>query len=283
MAKGARCLSQNPTAAKFVNNLYSYVTDVATLKKQKDIRWSGVERGPISTLHGSAHKLDFVSFPSEEFEVIADTKSYDKNGYDKFMKDLDLAKNDSPLGVQNALKCVKNYFKKAKELKIQPKLIVVTHSSGGTSAVKFLEKLKEIHNPVTEKNYTTASLVFSIDPVKEAHLALYEVLEQYAGQYWDEYWSGTPVNPKIINVWSRSQPDTLYKPWNVKSWINVYQTVDTLGLKGSLKFGIKGSPVEGADQNVYIKSGLGAGGHGEIAFHDKTLTLFKEAFNKVIQ
>src|SRR5690606_28069465 len=117
-------------------------------------------------------------------------------------------------------------------------------------------------------------LMLTIDPVKEAHLAIKEVGEQMAGNAGREVYNAIPLldDKKILppNVWTRNQPSILYKPSNVTRSISFYQNVDTEGIKGPVKFGIHGSPIHNADRNYFIDKGLGTDAHGAIATHEKT-------------
>lgn len=145
------------------------------------------------------------------------------------------------------------------------KIILMSHSSGGRSVVKFLEKMKAVEN-------FKADLVLTIDPVKEAQHAISEVIPQLSHRYLEQgagWILDIDVPEREAAVWSRKQPKVLYKTSNAKRWINFYQHVDTEGLKGPVKFGIKGSPVHKADRNIYIESGLGSSAHGEIGYHSK--------------
>lgn len=249
------------------------------LKTSDYAKWSGIDAGPMQLflndekVNEESRRYQFASFPSEESELISDPDKISLKSLKKIPEEIAYSKASFPQGIQNALDCVQKYYSQAKAKGIKPKLIVMSHSSGGRSVVKFLEQLKK--SPFQKR----AHLVLSIDPVKEAHHAIQEVLEQVP--------QNTAVGlinkiPKVkikntpVNVWTRNQPSSLYKPGNADRWINFYQQEDTEGIGMPIKFGIHGSPIAGADENIFIKKGLGAKGHGEITYHDKTLEKIKD-------
>tara|TARA_R110000868_G_scaffold159516_1_gene388387 strand:+ start:4411 stop:5586 length:1176 start_codon:yes stop_codon:yes gene_type:complete len=238
-----------------------------------DEKWSALSAGPLNQLAsaGKTKALNWVSFASEETEILGDPgslSSYTPTGSTIY-----------PRGVVLALSCLKAYRDSAKQKGITPKIIVQSHSSGARSAVKFLEVLKAYTPP------QSVDLMLTIDPVKEAHLAVDEVLAQIAGNANRAVYNSLPfvddVEIKPPNVWTRRQPNTLYKPSNTSRAVNVYQNVDTEGLKSSIKFGIHGSPIHNADINLFIKDGLGGDAHGEITRHDKTKELIKKEYQRL--
>jgi len=241
-------------------------------------KWSAISAGPMdqmlfnSSLATFKNNYQITSFPSEETELLARDDAFTLEYLKKIPSEYISSSNTLPKGILNALKCTVEYMASAKKKNIEPKIIVQSHSSGGRSAVKFLEHLKKLPNPVSSKTGIEVDLVFSIDPVKEAHEAVKEVLSQMAGNLVRE--------DKPVNVWTRKQPESLYKPSNAKRWVNVYQNVDTDGLKGAVKFGIRGSPIENADKNFFIKEGLKNDAHGAIAKHTKTLELYAQELAK---
>ena len=224
-------------------------------------KWSGIEAGPMNQffsdpfLKTKGKVLDFAVFASEEAEVYGDQKNIS-------LKKI-IVGNKTPPGIAGAQACVTKYLAEAKKLSIKPKIIVLTHSSGGRSAVKFAERVKA--------QGVNLDLVFSMDPVKEAQKAMLEVAGQYA------------TFKKNVAVHSRKQPDALYKTSNASRWVNVYQNVDTEGLKTKMKFGIHGSPVHEADKNVYIKDGMGSAAHGEIAYSPETTNIFIEEMKTLLK
>ncbi len=238
-----------------------------------DEKWSALSAGPLNQLAGTAStkSLNWVSFASEETEILGDPgslSSYTSAGSTIY-----------PRGVVLALSCLKKYRESAKQKGLTPKVIVQSHSSGARSAVKFLEVLKRYTPP------QSVDLMLTIDPVKEAHLAVDEVLAQIAGNANRAVYNRLPfvddVEIKPPNVWTRRQPNTLYKPSNTTRAVNVYQNVDTEGLKSSIKFGIHGSPIHNADYNLFIKDGLGGDAHGEITRHEKTKALIEQEYRRL--
>lgn len=278
-----RCLDEDTLEAKSKKYIYNKVTTF--IKSTGRVpRWSGIEAGPLnlflqnSSLRKHISTMQFISYPSEESELLDGDQGLTMDNMKKIASDFVLSTAGVPRGMQNALACTESYLSSAKKQKIKPKLVVITHSSGGRTAVKFLEKLKEQEVKV--------DLVFTMDPVKEAHEAVKEVISQYSGNAvrdLERKLSDDVPKNKPVNVWTRDQPKVLYKVSNAKQWINVYQGVDTLGLKGPVAFGIRGSPVYKADVNQYIKEGLGKDAHGAIVYHEKTTELFVEHFLKVFE
>jgi len=256
-------------------HLYSKVLASLEKKKSSYTKWSGIERGILNKmisepgLNQKAKNYDFAIFPSEESELIAAPEKISFSKLRDIASEVRDSKAGRPVGIGSALSCASNYFSKAKALGISPKLIVLSHSSGGRSAVKFLERLKA-YVP-----HQKANLVMTIDPVKEAHHAIEEVASQYAGKARDKVLEYIPFvnsdeNDGPVNVWTRKQPESLYKTSNSDRWINFYQNVDRHGLGASPKFGIHGSPVANADENQFIK-GLTSKGHGDICFDEDVL------------
>jgi hypothetical protein len=259
---------------------YSYLMEILKNKGSAYTKWSGVDKGPLSLflndpeLNKEARFFNFANFASEESELIANPEKIDSSSAGELLKDVSLSVSGFPQGVLNALVCTQSYFKKAKELGISPKLIVQSHSSGGRSVVKFLEHLKQYAPKVK------ADLVMTIDPVKEAHHAIEEVADQFAGKVGTALIDYIPfVNPephdKPVNVWSRKQPKSLYKTSNTKKWINFYQNEDSNGIDLPVKFGIHGSPIHNADKNYFIQ-GLGKKGHGGICYDERVLEKVKK-------
>ena len=232
--------------------------------------WSALQAGPLNKLASmnATEQLAWVSFASEESEVLANPK--------KLSNYAGMNSAIYPRGIESAVACFSEYILSAKAMNVAPKIIVQGHSSGGRSAVKFIDYVKTLSPPVE------IDLFFSIDPVKEAHLAVGEVVSQIAGNANRSLYNLIPfVEDKEIkppNVWTRHQPEILYRPRNTKRMINVYQNVDTDGLKGPIKFGIHGSPIEGADVNRYISDELGSDAHGLIGRHEKTLELLVDEY-----
>lgn len=236
-------------------------------------KWSGLSAGPLNQLAstGSSQEVNWVSFASEESEILADPQNLESySGVNSQIY---------PRGVYLAMSCLQTYQDSARRLGISPKIVIQGHSSGGRSSVKFLELLERLQPE------TKVDLMLTIDPVKEAHLAVGEVLSQIAGNANRSIYNSIPfvddVEIKPPNVWTRRQPDTLYKPDNVSRSVNVYQNVDTDGLKGPIKFGIHGSPVHNADINQFISNDLGSDAHGEITRHERTRSIIASEYQKL--
>ncbi len=290
MTYGLSCFGDGKKLDPGLHDKY-YETVKATLKAKgrgTDI-WSAIDKGIIplflsdEKLSVDANKYDFASFPSEESELIADVNNITWDKITKLNREMSASAAGIPKGIVNAIACTAKYLKKAREMNITPKVIVLTHSSGGRSAVKYHEAMKKIVNPLSGKMDFKSDLVFTIDPVIEAHEAIKEVADQYAGKAVDA------VNPfsdgkkqKIpVKVWSRDNSDRLYKTSNAKKWYSVYQTQDTkgLGIK-ALPFGIAGSHIKNADKNLHVtgftknkKTGI-ISAHGDIGYRDETRELF---------
>lgn len=259
---------------------YSYSSVLKSLKAKKSsyTKWSGIEKGPLNLilkrdrLLDRASEYDYAIFASEESELLASIDNISFEKLEKITEEYSRSTIGYPRGITDALVCSKKYFEKADELGIEPKLIIMTHSSGGRSAVKFLENLKKL----SEKN---ADLVFTMDPVIEAHEAIFEVIPGLSHKLSLDaldYITPGEIEDKRVKIWSKKRPKSLYKTSNTKRWISTYQNIDTNGLGMSPKFGICGSPIHKADKNLFIDKGLGKSGHGQITYHWQNLQLFKE-------
>lgn len=269
MKKFADCSGDGNLAKSFHYHAIQTIKEVYG----NDEKWSALQAGPLNQLASldATAQMGWVSFASEETEILADPSSL--NSYTSTAGSL------FPRGIYQAIDCIQEYSQSAKALGIDPKIIVQGHSSGARSAVKFSEKLKTFSPPLE------IDLMLTIDPVKEAHLAVAEVTSQMAGNANRSIYNSIPfvddVEIKPPNVWTRRQPDTLYKPSNVDRSVNVYQNIDSEGLKGPLKFGIHGSPIDGADINQFLKEDLGSDAHGEITRHQKTQMLISSEYQKL--
>ncbi len=235
--------------------------------------WSALSAGPLNQLaeNTTSSQINWVSFASEESEILAEPQNLSNySGIDSRIY---------PRGVFQAITCLQNYQDSAKRIGVTPKIIVQGHSSGARSSVKFLELLEKLQPE------TKVDLMLTIDPVKEAHLAVGEVLSQIAGNANRSVYNAIPFVEEIEimppNVWTRNQPETLYKPENVNRSVNVYQNVDTDGLKGPIKFGIHGSPIYNADLNQFISNDLTTDAHGEIARHEKTKSIIASEYQNL--
>lgn len=279
MAKIIQCEEFQSLPTWMKSNVYFKLKTTLKNKGSAYTKWSGIEKGPLSTfiesssLNQKARFFDYAIFPSEESEIIADPVKTSNYNLSELTKELYKSSAGFPKGISNALECTINYFSKAKEMGITPKLIVLSHSSGGRSVVKYMEKLKQFLPS------QSADLVVTLDPVKEAQHAIQEVASQYAGKIEDELLDYIPFvetnNDKPVNVWTRRQPNSLYKTSNSSRWINFYQNIDTHGLGMNTRFGIHGSPINNADSNYFIK-GLGNKAHGEICYDEEVLKTFQQ-------
>ncbi len=265
--------------SSLVDNYYSEVKNALHDKGKHVDQWSAILTGIIPRflddpkLSKDADKFDFASFPSEESEVIAEPGT--NWSVDKVLSikdEVSRSVNGTPRGISNAKACLDKYMKKAKELGIKPKVVVLSHSSGGRSAVKF-------HELVKNSGHKT-DLVFSIDPVIEAHHAIGELAEQIPGYLAAKANPFKKEEPHIPTVYPRDHGAKLYKPTNADKWYSVHQNMDTKGLGfGPIPQGICGSVIKGADYNLYIndfqKDGSGViPAHGGIGYHQKTKDLF---------
>lgn len=289
-----KCLDVDQLPPKLRDHIYNKIRKYA--KKHvgaAKTKWSGVEAGPIAMLTGDpdlnkiAKQMTIANFPSEESELLADSSGLTIDNIKKIPKDFIRSSAGMPKGMHAAITCTKQYLKEAKKNAVKnPKIIVLSHSSGGRTAVKFNEYLKKIYNPLTYTVGVDIDLTFTIDPVKEAHHAIQDIVSQHTGNILRDvqrkFDDSVPKN-KPLTVWSKKQPKSLYKTSNTKKWVNVYQNVDTKGLKAGIIFGICGSPINNADVNQYIKKGLGSAAHGEIAYCQKTKDLFKENFSDLFK
>jgi hypothetical protein len=236
----------------------------------KNPNWSGLESGAMEELAGRADgaNVDWYSFPSEELEQIGGKPIFEKDVLFQVANDVKNSIQRKPLGIQNALACIEKYQKAAAKMNIKPKIILMSHSSGGTALVKFSEHLKK-------QSHIQIDLAFSIDPVREAHEAFKEVVARKIA---------TSLNPLDKNknaplvVSSQIQKEKLYKPSNIKRFCNFYQKSDTTGL--DLGFGIQGSPVYQA-QNEEITN-LSSKGHGEITYDSRVLKSFHHQLDNLL-
>jgi hypothetical protein len=263
-----KCKSYRNLPLWMKENTYFYLRTILKEKKSKFTKWSGIEKGPLSEILKSddlSEKFkdyDFNVYASEESEVLAGLSDITIKNIGKIYSDIVKSVSGNPTGIKQAYECTKKYFKSARQKNFMPKLIILSHSSGARSIVKFLEKIKV-------KDYNiNADLVISLDPVKEAQHAMGEALDQL-------------LSFKEINVWSRKQPKSLYKTSNTKRWINFYQNRDKNGLNFPVKFGIHGSPIHNADINYYISDGLGDKAHGQITYQYGVLDLITKELREL--
>lgn len=271
MAKLIKCPHVRHMPKWLQKKSYSLALSMLEEKKSNYTKWSTIEKGPMTRmimsgkLKSKMANFDFAIYPSEESEMLAGMDELKLTNVKNWLPELTKSVMGYPTGIKNALRCTNMYLNAMKKRGKTGKIVIMSHSSGGRSVVKYLEKLKTISNQ-------NASLVLTIDPVKEAHHALQEVLPQLGIKYTEDFaeWIFEIDLPeKEVAVWSRSQPKVLYKTTNTDRWINFYQIEDTEGLRMEPKFGIKGSPIYKADENIYISNGLGSGAHGAIGYHSR--------------
>lgn len=289
--------------------LYDAVSEGISQKENRSNNWSGLGRGPLNGLMNSPElneKTQWLSFPSEEFEALSGGDAYkDVTAKQLLGEAYNSTRGETP-GINQALKAVKDIQAQAKAQGKNPKFVIVTHSSGGRSSVKFLEKAKALNN--TEGKQMDFPFVMTIDPVREAHEAVGEALKEIYVNKGTEHnmnrvrEAGRAVNDAEIfgfkpfdwmipdetvkhrkvyapKVRYTPQDESLYKPHNVGKFINYFQRKDTEGLKDErFRFGIEGSPIKGADANIPIHD-VGSAGHGEIAYHDKVVKAFLDGIS----
>jgi hypothetical protein len=284
MANFNKCFGGN-LDPKLKNKVYSKMKDIFKSKMGRDAKWSGLQAGIMEEMmfleEGS--KIDWYSFPSEEVEQLAGPEKIKDFSLRQLHDSIKDSVASNPKGIQNARACIVQYMAEARRLGIQPKIVLTSHSSGGRSLVKFAEHMKKDVGVGVD-----VDLAFSIDPVKEAHHAVEEVLPQKVGEparylKW-KITDGRGETYPYSAVWHRKQPSSLYQPSNVDEHINFYQLDDRLGLKmggDALRFGIKGSPMDKA-QNIHVKN-VGIGGHGDITYDETVLDLFRTKMDNLLK
>lgn len=250
------------------------VDEALEKKKGSDSNWSGLSHGPLYEVAADPklnQNVQWLSFPSEETELLKDIDVLKNLDPGQLYRDVKLSRQGSSQGIESALEKIRNISLEAKKQGKNPRFVVMAHSSGGRSAVKFLDELSQRTNPVDGKPYSIP-LVATIDPVREAHEALVEGARELVNKS-TEYkrnellervgLKGPKVYPPVVG--SRAQPKTLYATSNVGEWLNFYQREDLQGLQVEPYVGLHGSPVAGA-QNEEI-TGLGDKGHGGICYN----------------
>lgn len=278
MSKAIKCKHLRQMPEKLQKKTYTLAKNMLAAKGSSYTKWSTIEMGPMTRmimskpLKSKMAMYNFAIYPSEESKLLISEANLTIENIRKIPEEMKRSVKGKPIGIKNALNCTDIYLNGMKAKGKTPKIILMSHSSGGRSVVKFLESLKQ-------RTTSDVDLVLTIDPVKEAHHAVEEVLPQVAHRYLEQgaaWILDVDVPQRVAAVWSRKQPKVLYKTSNSKRWINFYQLVDTRGLKGPVKFGIKGSPIHKADHNHYIKEGLGASGHGEIGYNARVKDIIED-------
>ena len=160
-------------SSKFKPNINYTLTNLYHKKFGLPPKWSALQAGIQSNLVNlpRAKFVDWYSFPSEETELLAGTYKSIGASLKEIYSDIVRSIALNPKGIQNARKCIKKYFKIAQANHIEPKVIILSHSSGARSLIKFAEHIKK-------ELSTDIHLAYTIDPVQEAHEAIKEVLPQ---------------------------------------------------------------------------------------------------------
>lgn len=278
-----QCNSHQNIPSNIRKLTYKYVLDGLKAKKSHYTNWSGVDKGILGSILKEndlleiGKNLDYAVFPSEESELLANIKSLSFEKLKNILEEMKRSTSGYSVGITNALLCATQYLKEAKKLKIEPKLMIFTHSSGARSAVKFLEKLKLYSNKKFD-------LVYTMDPVIEAHEAILSILPALASKYAQkiiDYLTPVEISATAVKIWTSKKSKSLYKTNNSVRWVSTYQNKDTNGLGMTPEFGICGSPIENADKNLFLKTGLGASAHGEITYHKDSVELLRNELLKL--
>lgn len=264
------------------------VDEALTQERGRGAKWSGLSSGPLKTIVKDPElnsNVQWLSFPSEEAEILSDTEAYKNVSARRLISDIRRSSGGASQGINHALERVEEIAAEARKQGKSPKFVLLSHSSGGRTAVKFAEKLKRLKNPSTGENFKVETAL-TIDPVKEAHEAMVEAGREVINKKAEELGNsvrelmGIPqrrVYPP--NVGSRLQRKTLFHSDGVNKWVNFYQRTDTLGLKLDIRFGIHGSPVHRAE-NIEIKN-TKDDGHGAIAYHPRVLRRVAEELRRL--
>lgn len=267
------------------------LTDKALAKlRGRGANWSGLASGPLSEIVKDKElnsNIQWLSFPSEEAEILSDLEALKNPNVPELIRDIRRSRSGTSRGINSALARVREISNQAKAQGKNPRFVILSHSSGGRSAVKFVERLKSRPNPATGEPYKV-DLALTIDPVREAHEAVFEAAREVVNKKTEHGWNKVKTflgfQPKKVyppNVGSRRQPESLFHSDGVKEWVNFYQTTDTKGLDIPIKFGIHGSPIEHAE-NHHIRD-TSADGHGAIAYHPRVLKRVKDELRELIR
>lgn len=263
------------------------ISDALRRKTGRDPHWSGLDRGILSQIMRNeelSKSTQWLSFASEEFEALSDMGTYNNKTADQLLADVVVSSNFPLRNVTQAQSCLNEMLADAHSKGKSPHLVVVSHSSGGRSAVQFAEALQKSFDPRTGGAGVKIELMYTIDPVQEAHKVIQEATRELVNKGTEHNWNrvkslvgatANPVYPPCVG--GSCQASILYKPSNVARGINFFQTIDEIGLKVVPRFGIHGSPMVGADQNTHLTTadGLGSSAHGEITHSPKVLTAFE--------
>ncbi len=302
------------------DDLFGPTTAAIEGKKGKEANWSGLNKGVHTEILKDKElqeRTRILSFPSEESELfrgeevkkswgksyVIDSLKDGKNPITKIRSEIEKSYSGNTPGIDNALIAMRDIQAQAKAMGKSPKFVVIGHSSGGRSMVKFLEKAKSLKDE--NGNAVKFELALSIDPVREAHEAALEGLGKLANGFTDKWIVkgtlhnlnrlipfGNPIPvPKsaVPTIGFMSQPGSLYAPSNVKpgKYLSFHQKADTEGL--GMGFGIYGSRVKGAiNKQVFYQDKektepLGAQGHGGISYSYTVKKAFTEGVRGILR
>lgn len=276
------------------SEIQSQLSQALSKQEGKDMNWSGLAVGPLSTLLEDpqlAPSAQWLSFPSEEFEALSGGGALQQASLKQILTEAVLSSEGETPGINQALLKLREIQAQAQAQGKDPEFVIVSHSSGGRSAVKFLEKAKGLKDETGQP--LKFPFVMTIDPVREAHEAVLEAGKELLNK-------GTEHNINRVRGWidalplievdqkkvypplvrHQAQPESLYKPSNTGQFLSFYQRKDTEGLKMDPKFGIQGSPIKGA-QNQEIRD-VGSAGHGEIAYNPQVTKAFAEGLKRLL-
>ncbi|MEL6548223.1 MAG: hypothetical protein AAFQ82_26585, partial [Myxococcota bacterium] len=255
--------------------------------------WSGLAHGPrtaLARVPELEEQVQWLSFPSEELEILASPEAYRQATPAQLARDIMRSSSGTAQGIEHAQAAMNDILRQAHARGEEPPTFaVVSHSSGGRSAVKFLEFARTIRAP--DGSAPDIGFAFTIDPVREAHEAVGEAARELVnkGTEHGANWVRDRLGIAPRRVWpptvgSRPQPESLYRVANTPCWVNFYQRCDTEGLKMDPRFGIHGSPVAHA-QNIELRAGpgIGAAAHGEIAFHPQVRERFVQEIRNLLR
>lgn len=290
MQAAAEILRQQGLGLSGTASSLNYLVDQALDSRSGQAgKWSGLAAGPLESLlneDGLAAQTQWLSFASEEFEALAGDNPTEQLAPRQLLAEIQGSLSGQTPGISQALKAVQALREQAQAQGKNPRFVVLSHSSGGRSAVKFLEQAKAL--PAVNGQTFNSPLLFSIDPVREAHEAVGEALSDVYLRAGTQHnlnrlrgllgWAPAPV--KHPTVQSQLQPESLYRPGNAQKAINFYQRQDREGLKmDAVRFGIHGSPLARAE-NIEIK-GVGSAGHGEITYQQQVTDRFLAELRKL--
>ena len=99
----------------------------------RDPNWSGLGLGPMTALLNDPeqqNKTQWLSFPSEEIELLAHPKAYKATSFDDIVQEMTGSYVGHTPGIQNALSAMQDIQMQARAQGKNPKFVVVSHSSG---------------------------------------------------------------------------------------------------------------------------------------------------------